>query len=46
MSESKEFQKELADFAPAPVVEGSLPGMATFAMEYSFLEAFVRGTRL
>jgi phosphate starvation-inducible membrane PsiE len=46
MSEAKEFQRELADMVPGPVVLDEVPGMATFALEYGSMEAFLRGTYL
>lgn len=45
MSEAKEFQRELADMVPGPVVLDEVPGMATFALEYGSMEAFLRGLR-
>ncbi len=41
---SKEFQKELAEVAPAPRLDGPVEDLTAFNVEYGFLEAFLRGT--
>jgi hypothetical protein len=43
---NKEFQKELAEVAPAPLIPGPVEDLTGFNVEYGFLEGFLRGTSL
>jgi len=41
---SKDFQRELAELAPAPRRDEPAPSLLTFNIEYGMLEAHLRGT--
>lgn len=45
MSESRDLQRQIQDSIPAERTESDLEGLCTFAFNYSFQEAYLRGLR-